>query len=231
MYRQTVSLIWLRSKLLLSNPQYMVLILLPYLFIFIYNYLLGSSLSDEYIVFMTLPILFTIGSGQILSSIISEEKEKNNLKELQLSGVKELAYICSSVLFPLLFSILGIVLFPIILTDIEFSSSYFIINILTAITVILMFLIVGTISQSVTQAQIYTFPLLLLTMFLPILSVVNDTISKLAKYTYMSAYIELFDEVNNSIYTSSSFFILIVWIILLFIISVICYKKFIIKID
>ena len=126
-------------------------------------------------------------------------------------------------------SFLGILFFPMLLPSIEYSFKYFIITIITSIIITLLFLIIGTISNSVTQSQIFAFPLLLLTMFLPILSLNSETIAEIAKYTYMGGYNELFNSSYNTLYTSLPFFMLIIWFIAVMIISMFCYKKFVFK--
>lgn len=230
MFNQVKSLIWLRTQLLLANPLYLILVILPYIFLITYEIMFGDDLDSIYTLFILLPIIYSLTMGQLITSIISEEKEKNNLEELQFSGIKGSAYIFSSLFYPFLFGLVGIILMPILGGELNFSASYLsylIINILTAISIALIFLIIAMSAKSVNQGQLIAIPIMLIILFLPLGSLSNESINEFAAYTFMGSYVDLFQNSANSLFSSIEFLSLIVWIIILFVINILCYKKFI----
>lgn len=181
MFNQVKSLIWLRTQLFLANPLYLVLVILPYIFLITYEIMFGDDLDSIYTLFILLPIVYTLTMGQLLTSTIAEEKEKNNLEELQFSGIKDNAYIFSSLFYPFLFGLVGIILMPILVGESTFSTiylDYLIVNILTAISIALIFLIIAMIAETVNQGQLIAIPIMLIILFLPLGSLSNENINE-----------------------------------------------------
>lgn len=230
MFNQIKSMIWLRTQLFLANPLYLILVILPYTFLVTYQVMFGDDLEFVYTLFTLLPMVYTLTMGQLITSTIAEEKEKNNLEELQFAGIKETTYIFTSLFYPFLFGLLGIILMPILGGGLPLDASYLsylIINMLTGVAISLIFLVIAMIAKSVNQGQLIAIPIMVITLFLPVGSLNNEAINELVSYTYMGSYVELFQNSTNSLFSSISFLSLIVWIILLFGINIISYKKFI----
>lgn len=230
MFNQIKSMIWLRTQLLLANPLYLILVILPYTFLITYRVMFGEDLEFIYTLFTLLPMVYTLTMGQLITSTIAEEKEKNNLEELQFAGIKETTYILASLFYPFLFGLLGIVLMPILGGELGFDDnylSYLTTNILTSISISLIFLIIAMVAKSVNQGQLLAIPIMIITLFLPVGSLNNEAINGFAKYTYMGSYIELFKNPADSLFSSINFLSLVLWIIILFGINIVCYKKFI----
>ena len=66
---------------------------------------------------MGLNMIYSITAGSFVSTMISEEKERKNLKSLILSGVKQGEYITTVIIFPIIFSLLASILIPIFDAD------------------------------------------------------------------------------------------------------------------
>lgn len=222
------SIIWLRGQQLITSSQYLILIIMPYIFAWIYKYLLPENqIDDNFILFVCLPMLFSISVGSLIASIVAEEKEKNNLKGLYLAGVSNLEYVIGSLFFPVIIGILGIILIPVLIgkTDFENYAIYFLISLLTAIAILLVNLLIGIKSKTLSQAQIITMPIMMITMLLPLFTTFNETITKYIKYTYIGSFTEMFQTPNSFLFKDTSFYALLIWIVLLISLNLWSFKK------
>ena len=62
-----------------------------------------------------------LGSGNMISTIVSEEREKNTLRTLLMSGIKAKNYIISTLVFPFAISLASGLLIPDML-EIDFGK-------------------------------------------------------------------------------------------------------------
>lgn len=224
MGNKITDLIWLRTQQLLSNAQYLILLLMPYGFALLYKYFFSEGGDgSNYILFTCLPMLFGISMGTFITSIIAEEKEKNNLKELRLSGVTGLEYIIGSLFYPTIIGISGIVLMPLLIGNVEFVNgygNYLIISLVTAIVITLINLFIALNVSNLNQGQIISLPVIMIIMFLPMFSLMDSTIATINEYSFMGSFTELFLETSESTFTNQTFYILIIWIVVLVLLNI-----------
>lgn len=229
MPNKIASLIWLRKQQLLSNAQYLILIFMPYVFALLYKYFFSEGeTGNDFIVFICLPMLFGISMGTLVTSVIAEEKEKNNLRVLSLSGITGTEYIISSLFFPALIGISGIILMPLIIGNIEFINgygNYLVISLITAMVIALINLFISVCVSTLNQAQIISLPVMMLTMFLPMFSLMDSTVKTINQYSFMGSFTELFFESSESIFTKQSFYILLIWLVLLILLNIVGFRK------
>lgn len=229
MVNRISSMIWLRTQQLISNMQYLILVVMPYGFAYLYKaFLSEGGGSSEYILFMCLPMLFSISMGNLLTSIIAEEKEKNNLKVLSLSGISGPEYIIGSLFYPILIGISGIILMPLMLGEITLANDYIdylIISVITAGIIALINLLVAINVNTLNQAQIISLPIMLLTMLLPMLSLMDSTVKTINQYTFMGSFTELFIGESTSLYSKPTFLTLIIWLVVLILLNLWGYRR------
>ena len=97
MFNQLKSLLWLRKRVIKSNKSIILQILLPLGLAFLYKYIyeiqgsLNNSVKANLLV-TCLAISLSVSVGTPISTIVSEEKEKNILRTLFLSGVNSTNY-------------------------------------------------------------------------------------------------------------------------------------------
>ena len=221
MFNRLKALVWLRNQTIIANKNLLVQVLMPYGLLFIYkNFMnLGDDKGLD-LMFLCLSTAIAMSVGSTVSTIIAEEKEKNNLKTLLLSGVRPYEYLISVLVHPVVITILNMILFPIIAgADIsKIYLEYGFVVMLTAMAVILINLCIAAISSTQSKAQINSLPIMLIIAMGPNLSQMNTDIANFINYTFLGAYTELFTKTDFSL-TSRSFQVLVAWIIGLLILT------------
>lgn len=228
MMRQIKSVLWLRSQQLLTNAQYLVLILLPYLFVYIFKMIFPESPeSSNYLLSMILMMTFGVSVSPIVSSIISEEKEKNNLRSLKLSGIEGKEYILATLIYPVILSVIAIVVIPLLIGGVNLEvgkGTYFIVSILTGLTIILMNLLIGLLCNTQNQSQVYAMPIMLLSMMVTLLAKMNETFDKINRYLFTGAFSKLFQSDLSDLWTWPEFYSLIIWLVVILVLNVLAFQ-------
>lgn len=226
MFKKMSALLWLRNQILLSNKNLIVQILLPYALVFLYKNFMGNQSSGREIMFVCLSTAISMSVGSMISTIIAEEKEKNNLKSLLLSGVGYPEYISSVLIHPILITIITMITFPLI-TEVHLENmlwEYVTVVFLTSLAVMLINLCIGLISETQSKAQMNSLPLLFIVALLPMFSTMKESLKGFVNLTFMGAYTNLFTLKDFSL-EDPSVFILVAWDILLLIVTVLALSK------
>ena len=195
MFNQLKSLLWLRKRVIKSNKSIILQILLPLGLAFLYKYIyeiqgsLNNSVKANLLV-TCLAISLSVSVGTPISTIVSEEKEKNILRTLFLSGVNSTNYILSVLLYPVLISLVMTTAIPRILElNIENNySAYLIISLATSLVMMLINLFIGLISKTQVSAQVISLPVIMISMFIPMLSEISKDFDNVTKYSYMGLF-------------------------------------------
>ena len=93
MRKQLKSLMWLRRRIILSNKSLLIQVLLPFGYTYLNKklYEVQGTLNTETkfrLLVTCLSMALFLGSGNMISTIVSEEREKNTLRTLLMSGIK-----------------------------------------------------------------------------------------------------------------------------------------------
>lgn len=233
MFRRFNSLLWLRRNIILSNKVILLQVLMPIGLTYIYKFMIDNQESQEQLsvpyLMICLSLSFVLAIGGPVLTVMAEEKEKNTLKVLILSGVHLIEYIVSTIILPLLISAIYIIVLPIILNvHIKYLLMYIIVCSLTVIVILLLYLLLGLFAKSQVMAQAFAVPTMLISAFLPMLSSMNKTISKIIDYSYVGLFTKLFNQWESFSLEKSmlQFFSLAIWIIsLLILITVVARKQ------
>lgn len=130
-----------------------------------------------------------------VASIISEEKEKNILRVLQMSNVKAFEYLISNAIYVVSVCMVGSLVMGL-------SGGYRGKELLILLVVMLVGHLISTIvgatigvaSENQMMATSLTVPIMMIFSFLPMLSMFNESIMKIAKYIFTQ---QLFLLINN----------------------------------
>ncbi|MGT2866277.1 ABC transporter permease [Streptococcus fryi] len=226
MFKRISALVWLRSQILMSNKNLLAQMLLPYMLVFIYKNFMGTETNGLEIMFVCLSTAISMSVGSMISTIIAEEKEKNNLQTLMLSGVRPYEYIISVLIHPLIVALFTMTVFPII-TEVDLEGKYFeysIILLLTSLAVMLLNLCIGLISDTQAKAQINSLPILFVVSLLPMFSGLKESVKNVVDWTFMAAYTDFFTQQNFQL-ENKSLKILVLWNIVLLVITFVALKK------
>lgn len=210
------SLIWLRYKYLLNNKMLLfVCVLTPIMDFGLLN-LIPDIHGQSFFLNMGIVTVYSLTAGTFTTLIISEEKEKKNLRTLILSGVRYSDYIASTVLFPILFSVIEVIALPIIF-DISLPNIgvYYVVTILSIISFILVNLTIALMCKTQTQASAISLIFYLLIMMLPMFSYDNKVIKTITDLSLLGAHNKYFQTMDTFKLSDTSILVTLVWIMLL----------------
>ncbi|BCP63034.1 ABC transporter permease [Streptococcus suis] len=224
MFRRMNALIWLRNQILLSNKNLSVQILLPFMLVLLYkNFMEASGMK---LMFVCLSMAISMSIGMTISTMIAEEKEKNMLKTLLLSGVRYHEYILSVLIHPLILTVITLILFP-VMTDANLEGiyiEYIVVMFLTTVAVMLINMCIGLLSDTQSKAQINGLPITFIVALLPMFSLAKEGVATVVSYTFMGAYTDFFIETNFSM-SDNSIKILLLWNVILIVLTVLAIKR------
>ncbi|MBM7636713.1 ABC transporter permease [Streptococcus saliviloxodontae] len=219
------SLIWLRWQFLMSNKFLLFLAISPIIYLSLLT-IVGNSETNVLYMGTGVSSIYSLTAGSFLAMMISEEKEKKNLKTLILSGVKEGDYIISAILFPVLFAVLEVVLLPFIFQIKSMDWLTFLpVVCLTVVFFVLINLLIVFLTKSQTQATLFSISLYFLATFLPILADQSRLVKVILDWSFYGATTRYFSKVGAYSLTDTSFYALIVWVILVGIVTVFAYRR------
>ena len=231
MFRQFLALLWLRTQIIITNKSVLLQMVMPAGLVYLYKFMMDSQSGSKEqlgIVYLMLciPFALVLAVGGPILTILAEEKEKNNLKTLLLSGVKGSEYLLSTLIIPLILSVFYLVVTPLILgVNIDNYTNYYVISGGVALIVLLLYLSLGLVVKSQVMAQVVSIPTMLIIAFLPMLSGMDKTLSKVTDYSFMGLFTKFFSK-WESFSWSHAHLQLYSWIVWLFAIIVFIYQVF-----
>lgn len=165
-----------------------------------------------------------------MSAIIAEEKEKNTLRVLHMSNVSAFEYLFGNALYIVVICMLGSLV-------IAFAGGYkgeellrFLLIMFVGHTIsMLAGAAIGVFSKNQMMSTSLTVPVMLLFSFLPMLSMFNDSIGKVAKYFYSEQLYLLINSVNTFEISAETIVILGINVCLILSCFIIVYRKVFIK--
>lgn len=170
----------------LKNKEILIqFVMFPVLAIIMKNAVSIPGMPENY--FVNLFASMYIGMAPLVSmaAVIAEEKEKNTLKALMMSGVKPWEYFAGIGIYIWLACMLGALVFG-VTGDYKGTAGAAFLGIM-AMGILVSMLIgaaIGTASTSQMMATSLTVPVMLVFAFLPMLAAFNETIEQVARAAY-----------------------------------------------
>lgn len=177
---------------------------------------------------MCLSFSLALAVGSPITIILSEEKEKYNLQTLLLSGVKGSEYILSTMFLPFLLTFVIMGTTPLILgVTIVHTFNYITIVLLTSLSIILFYLLIGLTAKSQVVAQVISLPAMILVAFLSMLSGLDKTVAKITDYSFMGLFTKCFTKWEGFSWNKTLIpnLTLLIWIVLLLTLITITIRK------
>lgn len=225
MLNRFFSLLWLRYRYILNNK----IILFVCVFTPIVDFSLLNFVPDVrgsvFLMSMAIITIYSLTAGTFTTLIVSEEKDKKNLRTLILTGVTTPEYIFSTILFPFLFSIIGVGVMPVTFgISIPNLTLYSLVTFLTILCFTLVNLAIALFCKNQTQASAVSLIFYLVIMTLPMFSSINKFAKLLTDFSLLGAHNQYFDNISSFDFHNIQIFTLLIWIILMSMIVYIGFK-------
>lgn len=133
-----------------------------------------------------------------ISAILSEEKEKNTLRVLLLSGVSPAQYLIGIGSYVFFACMLGGCIFCCLLNEVSSPGKILFLSVMALgiLASITLGAVIGIGSKNQAAATSVTVPVMMVFSFLPMLSIFNETIEKIARFTYSQQIRVIFDNLT-----------------------------------
>ncbi|MDY4511076.1 ABC transporter permease subunit [Streptococcus hyovaginalis] len=220
------SLLWLRWRYLLSNKVILIICgLMPIVDAYLLN-IIPDMRGSVSLLSMSVNMIYALTAGIFSSMVISEEKEKRNLKTLLLSGVGEAEYLLSIFAFPIIFSTISALVIPMI-GGVEIVSwgTYFVVILMTTMVFITLNSTIALLSKTQLQASAYSLMIFFFVTFLPILSAELKGFNTVLNYSFIGLSQAFLTQGKTFELFSQQFCALMVWAILLAVALIYSYKR------
>lgn len=193
------AVLWKQLKDILKNKETLIqFIMFPVLTIVMENAIKIEGMPEHFFANMFAAMYIGMAPLTSIAAIIAEEKEKNTLRVLQLSNVKAVEYLLGNTIYIWSVCMLGSLVMGIAGgyrgTDL---AKFLVIMALGHLCSIIVGASIGVISKSQMQATSLTVPVMLVFSFLPMLSMFNEGIGKVAKYVYSQQFYLMINGVTD----------------------------------
>ena len=199
MSKHVGAILWKQCKDILKNKTILVQFLMfPFMTIIMEIAIEIPGMPEHF--FANLFAVMYIGMAPLtcMAAIISEEKEKNTLRVLQMCNVKATEYLLGNAVY-----IIGICLFGSLIIGLAGGYQgteliYFMLIMLLGHSIsVLLGAAIGVACKNQMMATSVTVPVMMLLSFLPMLSMFNETIGKIAKYVFSGQLHWMINHVGN----------------------------------
>lgn len=221
------AILWKQLKDTLKNKTILIqFIMFPVITLVMENTIELQRMPDHF--FANLFAIMYVGMAPLtsMSAIISEEKEKNTLRVLQMCNVKFYEYLLGNGIYVISICMLGSLV-------IGMAGGYrgaqlggfLLIMFLGQSISVLLGATVGILSKNQMAATAVTVPVMMVLAFLPMLSMFNETISKVAKFVFSSQLHMLLNDLGNISIGGETIGVLVCNTVLVLIMFVVAYGK------
>ncbi len=225
------AILWKQLKDTLKNKTILIQFLMfPCMTIIMENAISIDGMPEHF--FANLFAIMYVGMAPLtsMSAIIAEEKEKNTLRVLNMCSVNAFEYLIGNAIYIVFICMMGSMI-------IAFAGGYHGKELLAFMLIMLighgisMFAgaAIGVFSKNQMMATSLTVPVMMIFSFLPMLSMFNDSIQKIAKYFYSEQLYLLISDLNSIEIRLETIIVLGVNICLILGFFVIAYRKVFLK--
>ena len=174
-------------------------LMFPVMVIIMENAIKLENMPEHFFVKLFAVMFVGMAPLTCMSAIISEEKEKNTLRALMMSNVKPFEYLLGVGAYVFIMCIIGAVVFAVcggyegkdLLVFMVIMGAGILLSSLTGA-------VIGVFSKNQMSATSITIPVMMIFSFLPMLSMFNENIEKVARITYSQQMSILINGIGNS---------------------------------
>ena len=201
-------------------------ILFPVMTLIMNNAIKIQDMPENFFVNLFATLYIGMAPLTSISAIISEEKEKNTLRVLIMSNVKPYEYLLgvgSYVWFACMLG--GVVICAAGGHDLQTSIVFMCIMAVGILTSLLIGAIIGVWSKTQMMATSVAVPVMMIFSFVPMLSLFNSTIEKMAKVIYSEQISRMLGQINDLEFDVMNVGVIGVNILIAAVIFVVIFKK------
>ena len=201
-------------------------LMFPVMVIIMENAIKLENMPEHFFVKLFAVMFVGMAPLTCMSAIISEEKAKNTLRALMLSNVKPFAYLLGVGAYVFIMCIIGAVVFAVcggyegkdLLVFMVIMGAGILLSSLTGA-------VIGVFSKNQMSATSLTIPVMMIFSFLPMLSMFNENIEKVARITYSQQMSILINGIGNSAIKPESIIIIAVNFVVASILFTLAFRK------
>lgn len=223
-------------KLLLTNKNVLIMLLLPLGFSILYQFIYADMMDeDQDMIAFVLSISTLVNLCAIplsgLGMMIAEEKEKHTLRVLMLNDVSALEYLLSKLLVVLCtMELVGILIFFVTMAPVGELFTYLFATTITSITLLLFGAVIGLISKDQMSTGTLSTPVMVFFLIPPMMGQFNSFFQTIAQLVPTYALTEMLNElmIGNSIFTQDmlpNYLLILAWTIIGIGVFCVMYKR------
>ena len=221
------AILWKQIKDTLKNKTILIqFVMFPVMTVIMENAIEIQNMPEHF--FANLFAIMYVGMAPLTSiaAIIAEEKEKNTLRVLQMSNVKGGEYLLGNLIYIFVMCMIGSLV-------IGLAGGYTGKTLLTFMAIMaaghtisaVLGAAIGVISKNQMSATSLTVPVMMVFSFLPMLSMFNETIAKLAKVVYSQQLHLLLQDIHHPELSVQCLTVLGMNAVLIFTAFILAYRK------
>lgn len=201
-------------------------IMFPVLTLLMNNAIKIEGMPENFFVNLFATMYIGMAPLTSMAAIIAEEKEKNTLRVLMMSNVKPYEYLLGVGIYVWIACMVGAGVICIAGNyDLGTSSVFMAIMAVGILASLLMGAAIGTWSKNQMMATSITVPVMMVFAFVPMLSLFNTTIEKMAKFIYSEQISRMLNQVNDLRIEMSDICIMVINMLLFVGLFTFAYKK------
>lgn len=201
-------------------------LMFPVMVIIMENAIKLENMPEHFFVKLFAVMFVGMAPLTCMSAIISEEKEKNTLRALMMSNVKPFEYLIGVGAYVFIMCIIGAVVFAVcggyegkdLLVFMVIMGAGILLSSLTGA-------VIGVFSKNQMSATSITIPVMMIFSFLPMLSMFNENIEKVARITYSQQMSILINGIGNAGIKPESIIIIAVNFVVASILFTLAFRK------
>ena len=161
-----------------------------------------------------------------MSAIIAEEKEKNTLRALMMSNVKPWQYLISIGTYIFIMCMVGTAAFAVLGGyGGEELAEFILIMIIGIILSEMIGAVIGIFSRNQMAATSLTLPIMMVFSFVPMLSMFNESIKKIAEIIYSQQISELINGIGTAEISAKSVIVIAINFVVGIVLFALAFKK------
>ena len=201
-------------------------IMFPVLTLLMNNAIKIEGMPENFFVNLFATMYIGMAPLTSMAAIIAEEKEKNTLRVLMMSNVKPYEYLLGVGIYVWIACMVGAGVICVAGNyDLRTSSIFMGIMAVGILASLLMGAAIGTWSKNQMMATSITVPVMMVFAFVPMLSLFNTTIEKIAKFIYSEQISRMLTQVGDLRIEMSDICIMVVNMLLFVGLFTFAYKK------